>query len=215
MGTDRDIAINEDGVRVLNTLREYLEWRQESFQILGAKMSTHQLKHRDKTFVFYKGMDDILLRKGMEYQKAARPKGMKQGLPKHCFWNVLKYLKLKTKGYIYVEGYVVIKQIPIPIHHAWLTTVKNPTVAYDPTLDYEPHEVEYLGIPFKTDYVIDINRRSGNKYASVLDAWWTNFELYSKSKEEIDELIDARGMKIVAAPVDNHTETCDDEVVSA
>jgi hypothetical protein len=182
-----------DVTKDIDSLREYLQWSIEGRKQLYQRELAGG-SNRKTPFVTYWGMDDLILAKAVEYQGEPLPEGMEWGVPKSCFQNSYQML-WKSKRYIYVEGYVVIKSLPLPIHHAWLTTAKNPGAALDRTLNYKSHEVTYYGIPFKTEHVREMHKLSKRRYYNVLDCWWTHFDLYSKTDEEINGLIDKRGMK--------------------
>lgn len=99
----------------------------------------------------------------------------KRGKQHACYENSAKMVFDNDK-LIYVEGYITL--MSIPIEHAWVAKKNDVTHVIDPTLTKPDFEVEYFGIPFKTDYVRKTSLRTG--------VWGiishTNMDLFKKGK---------------------------------
>lgn len=98
-----------------------------------------------------------------------RPAKMKKRKNGECFANATR-LSLEYSDLIYVEGYALPKEVPVAIHHAWLTTTAGFVI--DPT--WSTLGAEYFGIPFNEEYHLRSMRESG--YYSILDNYrWRDF----------------------------------------
>jgi hypothetical protein len=106
------------------TLHEMLVQQSESWARLG---------HADLLTRF-------ITRNGKAYTPAKRIGRKKKA--GQCYMNAAHFV-FSHENATYVEGYVIGKTLPIPIHHAWVTI--NGTDAMDPTLDAEKYE--YFGVP--------------------------------------------------------------------
>lgn len=97
----------------------------------------------------WKTMYELLRDHGVRYKAPAtpRPKGMRKFRDKECFRTSVN-LSIDM-GWTYVEGFAVPKDIPIPIHHAWIL-IDGEVV--EPT--WSDAGVEYFGIPFKREYLM-------------------------------------------------------------
>lgn len=58
-------------------------------------------------------------------------------------------IALTDSQWTYVEGYALLGSIEVPIHHAWLVSVKDEL--WDPTWD-EPGSV-YFGVPIRREFL--------------------------------------------------------------
>lgn len=110
------------------TLHEMLVQQSESWARLG---------HPDMLTRF-------ITRNGKAYTPAKRIGRKKKA--GQCFMNAAHFV-FSHEGATYVEGYVISKTLPFPIHHAWVTM--NGTDAVDNTLDAEKYE--YFGVPINKD----------------------------------------------------------------
>jgi len=86
----------------------------------------------------------FILEQGREF--VAGPRSVKKMKMKECFRNATQ-VALSSSEFTYVEGYVLSEDIPILIHHAWLT--KDGETAMDPTLDAEGHFYYGVMIPLE------------------------------------------------------------------
>ena len=111
-----------------------------------------------------------------------RPDDVNQDTMKECFSNAFHLALRSPKKYIYVEGFAFSS---IPTCHAWCVDLKGNVV--DPTWK---EGVEYFGIPFKLDFLIqesDKNRTYGLLYSDTI------FRI--KRGEYVEEdFIDKRGL---------------------
>lgn len=92
---------------------------------------------------------------------APAPYDGKRGTLGHCYSNCFKRM---GRPLHYVEGLAVGNGVPLPLNHAWLT--EDGKHAIDPTWDVG---VEYFGVEFKSDFVIEFAERIGG-YAGILDS---------------------------------------------
>jgi len=123
-------------------------------------------------------IEGLLLAKGEVFEAGTCPKHIKRGTPKHCFCNATRL----AWGGIgkYYEGVVMSKQLPFPIHHAWV--VENGKVI-DNTLR-EPDQYEYLGVWISTPMLNETLRETG--VYGVLDCGrGANIKLIEKLHQEL------------------------------
>lgn len=83
-------------------------------------------------------MERFVVRNGKSFGGA--PYKGKRGTPKLCFMNA--YKMSVANNWPYYEGYLVLPNVQLPIHHAWC--VDNGQVV-DPTID-RPEECSYIGV---------------------------------------------------------------------
>ncbi len=136
----------------------------------------------------YCGSEDFVLQHGRMYYKAERPAKLRRGIPRHCFANSLEIIcgrsrpgrKLPRTDYIYVEGFAVSGDIPVPFHHAWLAQPGS-NAAFDVTstsLD------AYIGVPFRADFVQKHWRTTSLDCISILDNYANRWKLFEMTPEE-------------------------------
>lgn len=85
----------------------------------------------------------FVLRNGQVFEGRKRPKGYRRGTPKECFSNSARLVQKDLFGLRYVEGYVISKDLPIPILHAWAIDAEDRVI--DVTIK-EPEKHEYMGV---------------------------------------------------------------------
>ena len=112
----------------------------------------------------------FVLKHGREMIAQPRPEWCERGVPKECFSNAT-HLSIRT-GLIYVEGFMVRRGIPFPIHHGWCVDDDNTVI--DPTIT-DPEQCEYYGIPINSEFLHDQMHKSG--MYGVLDNWKT-YDIY-------------------------------------
>lgn len=121
-----------------------------------------------------KALNELLLRHGVEYTGAPKPKDVRWGRKKLCFMNAFN-LATRRPELTYVEGYGC-WSFPGMLH-AWCVDAEGRVI--DPTWRYTTAQaptVEYLGLPMKTEWVIEETLR--NKvygvlsYGAVLSTPW-------------------------------------------
>lgn len=95
-------------------------------------------EHGDST------IERLVLQYGTHFNGIDRPKGMRLGPAKNCFWNSYNGAG-KHDGVLYVEGFAMVRGYP-PIHHAWISL--DGIQAIDLTLRDRASETEFYGIPF-------------------------------------------------------------------
>lgn len=124
---------------------------------------------------YYSCSEDVVLQYGKEFIPTPLQKPYVKDTPKYCFFNSYK-LALEYPSLLYVEGFAMIRNLPIPIHHAWCIDKNDPYKVIDVTADLE----SYIGIPFKRN-VFYMNWKTG----SLLDDWQGNWKLMRTSPEQL------------------------------
>ena len=126
---------------------------------------------------------DLVVQHGRAYTIQPLPDGeWFRGL-QACYANALQ--AAITGKWVYVEGFAIPAKGDLAVLHAWVTSPKNPLVAHDPTWR---NGREYLGIPFRLDYVLRTQKRAG--HPGVLDAWELGWPLLRGE----DQIADAMWM---------------------
>jgi hypothetical protein len=90
---------------------------------------------------------DLVLELGTEFQPVDWPGSRRQGPPGRCFANATEYAE--ATGAIYVEGYVLTRNIPHGFEHAWCATQAG--AAIDPSIP-DGGALAYLGVAVAPDY---------------------------------------------------------------
>lgn len=76
--------------------------------------------------------------------------------PQQCYKNAT--IVSQAEGLIYVEGFAVaFDNLHIPFEHAWVCSPSG--AVFDPT--WEKNGIEYVGIPFRHDFVLDVLVQTG------------------------------------------------------
>ena len=104
----------------------------------------------------------------------------KKGTPKECFRNAFK-LSSKDANYVYTEGLAFAPNLPLPLAHAWCTTLDGKV--YDPTW---PDGVAYLGIPVLREAVLDFIGKQG--HYGILD--YPNLPLQTPLEQWLDPRVE-------------------------
>lgn len=136
----------------------------------------------------YSSFEDFVLSNARPFDKMPLPRSVPQGTPKMCFHNCMKLLMRRKKfreQYDYVEGYTLLDDFPLPVHHGWLCP-KGKTISIDPT---SSRLVSYLGIPFTFEYVAQHWQRCCKEGPySLIDNWTDGFPLLKMSQEELEAI---------------------------
>ena len=113
----------------------------------------------------YTGLEDFVLREGIDmHLTATKPKGRK-GTPKACFSNAARKV-IGNGAFSYAEGFMLSPDLPIAIHHAWCVTPEGTVV--DPTLGWR-EGAAYRGVVFSHDELMQRILKSGY-YGVFIDA---------------------------------------------
>lgn len=99
----------------------------------------------------------LVIAQGRAFIPAPRPTGLTRREVKWCFHNALQ-LARADRSLTYVEGFAAGLTVT---DHAWCVTQDGMVI--DPTWA-EPENCAYFGVPFKTDYALDVvarNKESG------------------------------------------------------
>src|ERR1035441_10278728 len=107
---------------------------------------------------------DLVVRHGRAYNSKPLPRGRWSRGLQACYANALH--AAMTGRWVYVEGFAIPDKGGLAVLHAWVTNLKNPVVAYDPTWGTGR---EYFGIPFRLDYVLRMHEKTGRP--GILDTW--------------------------------------------
>lgn len=118
----------------------------------------------------YRNKEAFVLQHGQFFAPQPRPKGIRQGAAQRCFRNA--YQLASRRDWRYVEGYSLIADSPMAIHHGW--TLDDAGVVVDST--WPVPGVTYFGVVFPLDVVTQaVNRRGrgtdGFDNGGVLDDW--------------------------------------------
>lgn len=90
----------------------------------------------------------------------------RRGVMKACYRNAGRLVMKYPDRYVYVEGIAVIsEELPIPVSHAWVWDRKKEEAL---ELTWETPGSEYLGIPFKYDFMRGMALARG--FWGILDA---------------------------------------------
>lgn len=76
--------------------------------------------------------------------------------PKQCFCNALdalEYDRVDRTRWFYTEGVFIVNNLPIPIHHAWLTNREGVVMDLTSRAAAE-HGGQYWGIPYDFDFLM-------------------------------------------------------------
>lgn len=98
----------------------------------------------------YINRGELLDKHGLTYAVGPRtflgPRGRRHG----CFQNSAE-MAFDNDQLIYVEGYATV--IGVPIEHAWVFNKKDSSHVIETTMEKPDFDMEFYGIPFKTEYV--------------------------------------------------------------
>jgi hypothetical protein len=119
-------------------------------------------------------IEDLVLRHGRTYTAG---RAVHEPVPRACFCRFYKLAGRKGSRWIYVEGYAASAGCRMVMPHAWLTRADTPGRAYDVAWSDAAEGAEYLGIPFRMDYVRRVYHASKRRQFGVLEAWWLGFPL--------------------------------------
>jgi hypothetical protein len=115
-------------------------------------------------------MEAFVLAHGTQWHGAPLLPNVRRGSAKNCFHNASTLAMSRPREMVYCEGYAT---SVIPLHHAWCILRRTGQVV-DPTWDH-CSTAEYIGVPFKLEYVCRSQRETG--YNSLLDQWNIGFPL--------------------------------------
>ena len=110
----------------------------------------------------------FFLKHGRGFDKyLARPEWVESGQAKQCFVNSFEAVLANPHRLVYCEGMALPEGADVPYEHAWVITKDE--VVIDPTWhDLHPdRKVEYWGIPFKWEFVLQTVIRSRPTYGIV------------------------------------------------
>jgi hypothetical protein len=123
--------------------------------------------------------EDLVLQHGTVYIPKLLPNTHRlPSDPKSCFRNAC-CAAIRSRKWLYVEGYALNGDVPLSINHAWLAKPDEPGAAFDPT--WNTTNAIYLGIAFRLEYVRKIYRQSNrnpkNRSFGVIEASESGFPL--------------------------------------
>jgi hypothetical protein len=103
------------------------------------------------------GPEDFILTHGRPWATAPKPAAIRWGPRKACFGNAYR-LAVRHPEFVYVEGYAIAH---IAVHHAWVVDRAGVVIdnTWRPDRVLSPRDFAYYGVPFKTDYVVDMAAR--------------------------------------------------------
>lgn len=123
----------------------------------------------------YTCSEDMVLQYGREFTPSPLEEPYLKDTPKQCFFNSFKLASF-FPNLLYVEGFCLINELPIPIHHAWCIDKNDPDKVIDVTADMK----SYIGIPFKRA-ILRMNWKTG----SLLDDWQGGWKLLRTSPDNL------------------------------
>lgn len=124
-------------------------------------------------------MQKFIFENGRRFGKAKKAK--KLGKPKLCFMNA--YHHAADNDLEYVEGYVLIPNIPFLIHHAWCCEKGDDTPIEVTIKNCEDHE--YFGIEFDV-YTVGQEIAKNQVYGILDTGYGINIDLMKRMGMEID-----------------------------
>jgi len=103
---------------------------------------------------------EFVHRKGIACIAQPLPAGVRRMPAQQCFRNAFLLIdRHPDLGLTYCEGYVMLPEIALPIHHAWCIDAENRVV--DPTLR-TPEQNAYFGVPVdRVEHVALALKRNG------------------------------------------------------
>ena len=128
--------------------------------------------------------EELVLKFGVQNESAPRPKSFRKGTPKQCFANSAK-LAMRKKNLIYVEGYGVMKNLGIPLLHAWVVERGSNKVIDVTTDNFDT----YVGIKFSTSY-LKSRWNACKECFSMFDDFENDFPLLRMEEAEILQILD-------------------------
>lgn len=113
----------------------------------------------------YKSFYDLIAAYGCTFTPIKRPKGVKQGVKRYCYYNSTQ-VALAGK-YAYCEGFYSSDEVGFPVLHAWLTDGQGNAI--DPTLPYKSQtNQQYFGVALSLEFVLWHQGISG--YSAILES---------------------------------------------
>jgi hypothetical protein len=109
--------------------------------------------------------EDLLLQHGRFYAPHARPKGIRGGRPKQCFYNTFRIVN-RLPHYRYAEGYALDLSAglgPFPVAHGFVVDDEG---AYECTL--RQPAAAYFGVEFAAHALLD---GAGTRAFSTVEDW--------------------------------------------
>ena len=131
-------------------------------ELLQVYAQLHAGRNRD---LKYQSFYDLIAAYGRKFTPIPRPKNVRQGVPRHCYYNATQ---IARKGrHLYCEGFYISNEIGFPVSHAWLMDESGNAI--DPTLDYKPEtQQQYFGVALAFDFVKW--HQSISKEAAILES---------------------------------------------
>lgn len=108
-----------------------------------------------------------ILECGKAYDGEKLHGNVKRGEAHSCYETSTHMALNDGKGQTYVEGYVVRKNLPVPISHAWVIDGEGRVV--DTVLD-RPEDCAYFGIVISNEFLREGIAKTG--YYGILDNLW-------------------------------------------
>lgn len=97
-------------------------------------------------------MESFVLDQGQEFKVPDSPPQIDLMTPKECFKNAAELTAMAFDDkYDYVEGFVMDRELPFPIHHAWVSP-KGANEVVDPTLGWRPLAA-YMGVKMTNKFL--------------------------------------------------------------
>lgn len=127
---------------------------------------------------------EFAVRYGKGYRFQPLPDQYDKMTPQRCYANCME-LMLRNLNLIYVEGYAGVRNLPVPLNHAWCVE-KGTNLVIDPTTSGCRY---YFGVAFDRKYVIKQVANEKRRCASLIDNLEDGFPLLKMSDEQIRKII--------------------------
>lgn len=131
-------------------------------------------------------VEDFVLKYGWWYRPTELPARIGYGESGWSFENASR-LAIKDRGLVYCEGFVLAEH-PAPLLQAWVTDGDGQVI--DNTGD--TIGLVYLGVPFKTGYVLDAFRKN-RAFESVINDWRNFWPLCHELGDRPEKWLELRG----------------------
>lgn len=119
--------------------------------------------------IVYWGVEDFVLQNGIQFTKFTK-KNVKRGTMKECYRNA--YLaSLHNKTLVYVEGYAIPANVPLPLAHAWCVDMEG----HIHEVTWPEKGLDYFGVPFDFKYLTKAILK--RKMYGIIDNWEYGFPL--------------------------------------
>ena len=133
-------------------------------------------------------LQEFVIEYGWWYEPVKVPNGIVMGTPTRCFKNSFDLILEPGSPLIYCEGYALDQIESQPMRHAWVTDGKGNAI--DNT--WKSQGLAYVGIPFKTDFVVETAMARGGMI-SLINDWGNHFSLINDLGDQPEKWLELAG----------------------